>query len=312
MKLKYIYTYIVSKRRLIKDEIEFEKSLFFDIYTLVFVFILWCNAILNMFFLYKPFYAVVFIVVGFFMLSTFIWPNPVRFNRHLLIFLFLSLGVAIFYCDIITGKEAMSYLSYISLSIATAFFFDFNKDKYIIFLIVGSYVSFFLINIITDYTVFLYLKQDFSSLELWYISIYKTFEITFCTFVGMYFIHRKEKMIIKYYIEKEKFNVYINKTDKIEYSDGLYELAMSKNSLFITYFKSEFPDYFNNILQTHPNLISSELEICALIKINLSTKEIAMATNTTVRAVENKKYRIRRKFNLPSEVDLNLYIINKF
>ncbi|BAP31018.1 two component regulator three Y domain-containing protein [Chryseobacterium sp. StRB126] len=119
-------------------------------------------------------------------------------------------------------------------------------------------------------------------------------------------------MIIKYYIEKEKLNDFIKKTDKISSSNELYELAMSKNSLFITYFKSEFPEFFEKILKVCPNLISSELEICALLKLNLTTKEIAIATNATIRAVENKKHRIRKKIDLPSEADLNLYIINYF
>ncbi|MGC5744022.1 hypothetical protein J4Q03_05845 [Chryseobacterium sp. NFX27] len=107
-------------------------------------------------------------------------------------------------------------------------------------------------------------------------------------------------------------NDLIKKTDKISLSNNLYELAISRNSLFITYFKSQFPDYFERILESCPNLVASELEICALLKLNLSTKDIATATNTTIRSVENKKYRIRKKLNLSSETDLNSYMIVTF
>jgi DNA-binding CsgD family transcriptional regulator len=128
----------------------------------------------------------------------------------------------------------------------------------------------------------------------------------------MYFIYRKERVLVKYYIEKEKLNAIIQKTDKIHFSGELYDLAMSKNSLFITYFKSQFPEFFDKILATSPNLISSELEICALLKLNLSTKEIAIATNSTIKAIENKKYRIRRKLEINTETDINIHIINNF
>lgn len=304
--------YIKEKRQLAADEIEYEKSLYFDIYTLVLVFILGCNVVLNVFFLDQPVYGGIFFGMALFMLCTLLWPDKIRFNRYLLMLLFWFLGLVIFYCDTISGNGAMNYLSYISLTIAVAFFFDYDRDKYIIFMLVATYVIFFLINIITDYSIFLSLHQNLSPVKLWYIRVYKAMEISFCTFVGMYIIHRKEKMIIKYYIEKEKLNDFIKKTDKINSSNELYELAMSKNSLFITYFKSEFPEFFEKILKICPNLISSELEICALLKLNLTTKEIAIATNTTIRAIENKKHRIRKKINLPTETDLNLYIISNF
>lgn len=304
--------YIKEKRQLAADEIEYEKSLYFDIYTLVLVLILGCNVVLNVFFLNQPVYGGIFFGMVLFMLCTLLWPDRIRFNRYLLMLLFWFLGLVIFYCDTISGNGAMNYLSYISLTIAVAFFFDYDKDKYIIFMLVFTYIIFFLINIITDYSIFSSLHQNLSPVKLWYIRVYKALEISFCTFVGMYIIHRKEKMIIKYYIEKEKLNDFIKKTDKISLSNELYELAMSKNSLFITYFKSEFPEFFEKILEVSPNLISSELEICALLKLNLTTKEISIATNTTIRAVENKKHRIRKKINLPTETDLNLYIINNF
>ncbi|UTX49032.1 hypothetical protein [Chryseobacterium sp. MA9] len=304
--------YIKEKRQLAADEIEYEKSLYFDIYTLVLVLILGCNVVLNVFFLNQLVYGGIFFGMVLFMLCTLLWPDKIRFNRYLLMLLFWFLGLVIFYCDTISGNGAMNYLSYISLTIAVAFFFDYDKDKYIIFMLVVTYVIFFLINIITDYSIFSSLHQNLSPVKLWYIRVYKALEISFCTFVGMYIIHRKEKMIIKYYIEKEKLNDFIKKTDKISSSNELYELAMSKNSLFITYFKSEFPEFFEKILEVCPNLISSELEICALLKLNLTTKEISIATNTTIRAVENKKHRIRKKINLPTETDLNLYIIKTF
>lgn len=309
--LRYMYSFIKNREEL-QDEMEYEKSRLFDIYTFVIILILGCNGILNLFFVNQPLYSVVFFGLAGLMTFTLLLPNTIRFNKYLLIFIFFFLGLVIFYCDIVSGEGVMNYLSYISLTLVIGFFFDYHKDRPIIIILISTYVTFFLINIGTHHSLFPSLHQHLSSDQQYYVRVYKVFEISLCTLVGVYFIHRKEKMIIKFHLEKQKLDELVKKTDKIPFSQNLYELAMSKNSLFITYFKSQFPDFFENILRAHPNIVSTELEICALINLNLSTKEIAVATNSTIRSVENKKYRIRKKLNIPSEIDTNLYIINNF
>jgi len=309
--MNYITSIISKKRDQAKNEMEYEKSILFDVYTLALVFLLFCNVILNII-LCHPENCIIFGAAALFMLNTLIWPDRIRFNPKLLMLLFFVLGIMIFYFDTISGKGCMNYLSYVSLTIAVAFFFDYIRDRWIIFFLIASYLFWFLINTMTDYQLNKFFSQNLLPYEESYVRIYKIIEITFCTFVGMYFIYRKERVLVKYYIEKEKLNTIIQKTDKINFSGELYELAMSKNSLFITYFKSQFPDFFDNILAAAPNLVSSELEICALLKLNLITKEIAIATNSTVKAIENKKYRIRRKLQISTETDINIYIINNF
>jgi len=309
--MNYITSLLSKKRDQAKNEMEYEKSILFDVYTFALVFLLFCNVILNII-LYHPENCIIFGVAALFMLSTLLWPDRIRFNPKLLMLLFFVLGIMIFYFDTISGKGCMNYLSYVSLTIAVAFFFDYIRDRWIIFFLIASYLVWFLINTITDYQLSKIFSQNLLPFEESYVRIYKIIEITFCTFIGMYFIYRKERVLVKYYIEKEKLNTIIQKTDKINFSGELYELAMSKNSLFITYFKSQFPNFFDNILAAAPNLVSSELEICALLKLNLITKEIATATNSTVKAIENKKYRIRRKFQISTEIDINIYIINNF
>jgi len=309
--MSYITSLITKKRDQAKNEMEYEKSILFDVYTLVLVFLLFCNVILNII-LYHPENCIIFGGFMLFMLSTLLWPDRIRFNTKLLLLLFFFLGIMIFYFDTISGKGCMNYLSYVSLTIAVAFFFDYIRDRWIIFTLIVSYLLWFLTNTMTDYQLSKIFSQNLSPLEERYVRIYKIIEISFCTFIGMYFIYRKERVLIKYYVEKEKLNAIIQKTDKINFSGELYELAMSKNSLFITYFKSQFPDFFDNILDAAPNLVSSELEICALLKLNLTTKEIATATNSTIKAIENKKYRVRRKLGISTETDINIFIINNF
>jgi AraC family transcriptional regulator, chitin signaling transcriptional activator len=51
-----------------------------------------------------------------------------------------------------------------------------------------------------------------------------------------------------------------------------------------------------------------EMKVCALLKINLSSKEISSLLNISLRTVEDHRMNIRRKMNLDKEVNLNQYM----
>lgn len=68
--------------------------------------------------------------------------------------------------------------------------------------------------------------------------------------------------------------------------------------------------FFRHLKETYPSLTSSDLRLCAMLRVNLSTKEIANMQNLTVRGVESARYRLRRKLNLPSEDGLTDFLIN--
>ncbi|WP_336716091.1 hypothetical protein [Chryseobacterium mucoviscidosis] len=295
----------------LSDELLKEKNFLFNIYTVVLVIVFISNCILNYFFLNDGTYVVVFLLLVIMMLLTLFLPNKIRFNKNLLFAVFLILGLLTFYCDIAAGKGAMDYLSYISLTTALSFFFDFRKDRIFIILLVGSYILFFLINEYTNYSLLPSIHQNLSNTEKHYVRFYKAMEIIFCTLIAVYFIYRKEKIMLRYYTETENLNVLL-KTNKKVVSKELYDMAINNDPLFLQTFNSAFPHFSNDILKTNPNVITSELEICALIMLGLKTKDIARVTNSTVRAVENKKYRIRKKLSIPAEVDTNIFIINSF
>jgi hypothetical protein len=54
-----------------------------------------------------------------------------------------------------------------------------------------------------------------------------------------------------------------------------------------------------------PNLRSTELEFCAMAYLNFTTKNIAEYTFVTIRAVQIRKNRLRKKFEIPSDADFN-------
>ena len=62
--------------------------------------------------------------------------------------------------------------------------------------------------------------------------------------------------------------------------------------------------FFKRLLEEYPELTPGDLRLAAYLKMNLSSKEIAPLLNISVRGVENKRYRLRKKMGLPADVNL--------
>jgi tetratricopeptide (TPR) repeat protein len=62
------------------------------------------------------------------------------------------------------------------------------------------------------------------------------------------------------------------------------------------------------IIELYPNLTKTEREVCALLRLNLSIKEIAAIRNATPDSVKASRYRIRKKLQVPSGVELEKFI----
>ena len=78
----------------------------------------------------------------------------------------------------------------------------------------------------------------------------------------------------------------------------------------------KFEIYFNNIhdrftqilKEKFPILTANDIKMCAYLRMNLSTKEIASILNISVRGVEISRYRLRKKMNLENGVNLTDYL----
>lgn len=77
-------------------------------------------------------------------------------------------------------------------------------------------------------------------------------------------------------------------------------------------FEEQFDLVHNNfirrILEAHPDLTVSERKMCAYVKMNLASKEIAPLLNISVRGVETLRYRLRKKMQLEREDSLTEYL----
>ncbi len=67
---------------------------------------------------------------------------------------------------------------------------------------------------------------------------------------------------------------------------------------FETHFNAVFDDFYTNLDRTYPDLSTNERKLCAFLKLNLSTKEIAALTFQNPKSVDMARYRLRKKMNL--------------
>lgn len=70
-------------------------------------------------------------------------------------------------------------------------------------------------------------------------------------------------------------------------------------------------NFMKRLQEKHPDLSVNERMMCAYLKMNLSTKEIAPLLNISIRGVETIRYRIRKKFTLEREDSLTEYLNNR-
>lgn len=79
--------------------------------------------------------------------------------------------------------------------------------------------------------------------------------------------------------------------------------------LFEEAFNNTDKNFIKKLKTNHPNLTSNDLRLCTYLRLNLSSKEIAPLLNISLRSVEVKRYRLRKKMNLPHEASLTNYIL---
>lgn len=79
--------------------------------------------------------------------------------------------------------------------------------------------------------------------------------------------------------------------------------------LFKEAFNNADRKFLKKLKKAHPNLSPNDIRLCAYLRLNLSSKEIAPLLNISARSVEIKRYRLRKKMNLSHDDNLVNYIL---
>ncbi len=70
------------------------------------------------------------------------------------------------------------------------------------------------------------------------------------------------------------------------------------NNRFEQQFEEVYPDFFKNLIFIESKLTQQDLKLCAYLKMNQNTQEIAQLTGSSIRTVESQKYRLKKKLSL--------------
>jgi len=77
-----------------------------------------------------------------------------------------------------------------------------------------------------------------------------------------------------------------------------------KEDLYSDQFNAAYPGYLEYLTRTYTDLTTSDLKLCTFLRMNLNTKEIAEIMGLSVRSVESRRYRLRKKLSLSKNEDL--------
>ncbi|PQJ80533.1 helix-turn-helix and ligand-binding sensor domain-containing protein [Polaribacter porphyrae] len=112
-------------------------------------------------------------------------------------------------------------------------------------------------------------------------------------------------------IKKElKVNTQIEKTNPVfKLIDK--NLNSSKDwKFFMDAFNNADKDFLKRAKELHPELTHNNLKFCAYLRLNLTSKEIAPLLNISVKSVEIRRYRLRKKLKISHGTNLIDYILS--
>ena len=102
-----------------------------------------------------------------------------------------------------------------------------------------------------------------------------------------------------------------------EREEGIKEISLMINNslnlakereLFYSSVSNVNAEFFTRLSQQFSTLTESDQRLIALIKLGLSSKEIASLSNISPKSVEMNRYRLRKKLNLPPDLELSVFV----
>jgi len=129
-------------------------------------------------------------------------------------------------------------------------------------------------------------------------------------------IIRKNEALIEIKDELDKQKDELGYRLPAKYYESLHHLIEHNISqdhdwqVFEQLFDQAHENFFQRLKASFPDLTTSDLRLCAYLRINLSSKEIAPLLNITIRGVEEKRYRLRKRLNLSSDQSLADFILS--
>lgn len=110
--------------------------------------------------------------------------------------------------------------------------------------------------------------------------------------------------------EKPEPNIILKKLNKMQ--DDIKKNIEHDNNWkrFAENFDLVYENYLKRLSESYPQLTISDKKLCAYLKMDLSSKDIAPLLNMSFRSVEMSRYRLRKKMELDRDVNLSEFLQN--
>jgi hypothetical protein len=154
----------------------------------------------------------------------------------------------------------------------------------------------------------LFAEEEISKLQRKSID-HKNHELTTAAML----IANKNEVFEKLRIQAEQLKINLSDTKTAEVRTMISEIDKQTDienqwEQFKLHFESIHKSFFEKLKKNDNRLTQNDLQLCAYIKLNLSTKEIASLMNITPESVNTHRYRLRKKLILETDITLDEYI----
>ncbi|MPS73741.1 MAG: hypothetical protein E2590_11415 [Chryseobacterium sp.] len=249
--------------------------------------------------------------------TSFAFFKSLRTNKYAISFIFLLLCSITTYYSSLCGLESGIFLFYFPMLSAVFIFFSIKENKLLVIFILLFILSNLYLSAGSNFTLIRNSERYFgfrNTLLLLNISCMLSILMLNSYFFQVkreeYYFTLNRNLYKREQIENLK-NELVRVRELISADDiteeslkHLVESAQINDALFVEKFNKFFPDFYNKINNTSSvPLTLSDLKYCGMLKLGFTTKQIAIYTNSSIKSVESKKYRLRKK--LAIQIDEN-------
>jgi tetratricopeptide (TPR) repeat protein len=128
-------------------------------------------------------------------------------------------------------------------------------------------------------------------------------------------LHMMQKNTILQEIQNEvkDLSTKANTNEKPRYKRISHQINQSLRAdndwdVFRLYFEDVNKNFFSYLKNINPDLTTNDLRLCALVKLNMNSKEMASVLNIAPNSIKSARYRLKKKLNLDIEADLEEFI----
>jgi len=137
---------------------------------------------------------------------------------------------------------------------------------------------------------------------------YKNKELT----TNVMYLLRKNELILMVTDKLKKAKLSFKLENRKLVEDVIHDLeSASKGDIWKEFelrFQEVHSDFYKKLNEMYPDLSPNELKLCAFLRLNMSTKDIAAITFLSVNSINIARHRLRKRLNIEQDENLITYL----